>query len=678
MNSLKRFAKPLAWLSALLVAAVVAGCGGGGDQGRDPILGLPSADLVSVVVTPGTASIAGGARQQFLATATYSDGAARDVTALSAWTSGTPAVASVGAATGLASGLAVGSTAVAAAFNGKSGSATLTVTGATLVSIAITPAVMTIPTGGQQQFIATGTFTDGSASNITAITTFSSATAAVATSTAGGLARGVAAGTSVISGSSGGKVGTALLTVNAATLVSIAVTPATPALAIGAPQQFAATGTFSDGSASNLSAIATFTSSVPAIATSTVGGLVTGVAAGASVITATSGNVAGSTGLTVLPAALVSIAVTPALSTIQVGGSAQLAVTATYANGTTGNVSASAVYVSATPGAASVNPATGLATGVAAGSTIITASFGGKTATATVTVNAATLVSIAVTPVNASILVGGVQAFTATGTYSDNHTANISANVAWTSDSLPTATVLAGGSASGLAVGSARITATLGTLSASGLLTVTAPVVIVPVTVNLGAASNFAVLAGTSITNNSGGTTLVTGDVGAPSQTTDPVQAAGFANYKSGANLTNALDALQVAITDARGRTCDVNSASGIDLGGLTLGPGVYCYAGAISLTGTFTMNGPGVYIFRTASTINTTANSIVALSAGASADSAFWVPTGPTTLGANSVFKGTIMGQSAAITLGDNTTLQNGRVLSAAAVTLRNNQISR
>ena len=677
MNSLKRFARPLLWLSALLVATIVSGCGGG-DQGRDPILGLPAAALVSVVVTPATASIPGGARQQFLATATYADGAARDVTALSAWTSGTPAVATVGASTGLASGLVTGTTAIAAAFNGVSGTATLTVTPATLVSIAITPATSTIAMGAQQQYVATGTFTDGSASNITAITQFSSATPAVATTTAGGLATGVTAGSSVISGTSGGKVGTAVLTVNAATLVSIAVTPANAALAIGVPQQYVATGTFSDGSASNISGIAQFTSSAPAVATSSNAGLVTGLTAGATVISAAAGGKSGSTSLTVLPAALVSIAVTPATNSIQVGANAQLVVTATYANGSTGVVTPAAVFVSATPAAASVNPATGVATGVAAGSSIITATFGGKTATATVTVTPAVLVSIAVTPANASILVGSSQAFVATGTYSDGHTANLSASVAWTSDSLPTATVLAGGVTSGLAAGSAHITATQGAISGSGLLTVTLPVVVAPATVDLGLASNFAVLAGTSITNNSGGTTLVTGDVGAPSQTVDPVQAAGFSNYKSGANLSNALAALQVAITDARSRTCDVNSASGIDLGGKTFGPGVYCYAGAISITGTFTMNGPGLYIFRSASTLDTTANSIVALTAGATAANAFWVPTGPTTLGANSVFKGTIMGQAAAITMGDNASLQNGRVLSAAAVTLKNNVISR
>ena len=63
----------------------------------------------------------------------------------------------------------------------------------------------------------------------------------------------------------------------------------------------------------------------------------------------------------------------------------------------------------------------------------------------------------------------------------------------------------------------------------------------VAASLNLGRAASFAVLAGTSITNNSGGTTLVSGDVGSPSQTVDPTQVAGYTNYKSGAILSGAL-----------------------------------------------------------------------------------------------------------------------------------------
>lgn len=382
-------------------------------------------------------------------------------------------------------------------------------------------------------------------------------------------------------------------------------------------------------------------------------------------------------------AALVSVVVTPAVSTINTGATQQFVATANYADGTARIVSSSAAWLSASTAVATVSAGGGLATGVSAGTAAMSASYLGKSgaATLTVVVPAPTLSSIAVTPVTPTILVGATEQMVATATYSDGSSAVITP--VWTSASA-NASIASTGIASGVTVGAALITATSGGKFGSTLLTVATvvpppPIVVVPVaSVNLGAAAGFAVLAGTSITNNAGGTTLITGDVGATSQTTDPVLAAGFTNYKSGAILTNGLADLQVAIADANARICDQTSASGIDLGGQTLPPGVYCFAGAINITGTFTMSGPGVYIFRTASTLNSAANSIVALSGGASATDISWVPVGATTLGANSVFKGTVMGKASAITMGANATVLNGRVLSGAAVTLNNNQITK
>ena len=590
MNALTRYSRTLFCSVGFMVTALVAGCGGG-DQGRDPILGLPAATLVSVSVSPAAPAVAIGATQQFVATATYSDGSSRDVTVGAAWTSATPAVATINAATGLAAGVSAGTSSIAAAYSGKSASATLTVVPVSLSSIAVMPANPSINVGGSQQFIAMGTFNNNTTRDISALSTFSSATPAVAS-------------------------------INAAT------------------------------------------------------GLAAGLTAGTSVITATSGGLSGSTTLTVTPVTLVSIALAPQAPSLQIGASRQLTATATYSNGTTADVTATATYLAATPASATVGVA-GLVTGVAAGSSVVTASFGGKTATTTATVSSATLSSIAVTPATASVAVSGKQQFVATGAYSDNTTGIITSSVNWTSSSTATATVLNTGIATGVAAGSTTITATLGAKSGSATLTVAAAPV-PSASVNLRSAASFAVLAGTALTNNSGGTTLITGDVGSPSQTTDPTLAAGFTNYKSGAILQGALADLQTAITDANGRTCDVNFAADIDLGGVTLAPGVYCYAGAINITGTLTLSGPGTYIFRTAQTLNTAANSIVALTNGATYDNVTWVPVGPTTLGANSVFKGSVLGQAAAITVGDNATLLNGRVLSAAAVTLRNNQITK
>lgn len=469
-----------------------------------------------------------------------------------------------------------------------------------------------------------------------------------------------------------------ILGLPAATLSALAVTPASSTIATGVKQQLTATATYSDGTTRDVSTTSAWTSATPASAS--VGastGLATGVAPGTAAISAAFGGKTASANLIVGPVALTALAVTPQGPVVPSGATRQLAVTATYSDASTADVTATSAFVSATPASATV-AAHGLVTGVAAGSSIVTASVGGMSATTTVSVPALVLTSIAVTPGSASVAVGGQQQFIATATYSDLSNAVI--NATWSSSVATNASVLpASGLATGIAAGTSTISANFGGKSSSALLTVSA-IAVPPViaSLNLGSAASFAVLAGTSITNNSGGTTLINGDVGAPSQTVDPTQAAGYTNYKSGAILSGALADLQTAITSGNARTCDVSFAGGIDLGGQTFGPGVYCYSGAISITGTLTLSGPGVYIFRTALTLNSTANSIVALNNGATAADVNWLPVGPTTLGANSVFKGNILGQSAAITIGDNTTLLNGRVLTAAAVTLRNNQITK
>jgi uncharacterized protein YjdB len=109
----------------------------------------------------------------------------------------------------------------------------------------------------------------------------------------------------------------------------------------------------------------------------------------------------------------------------------------------------------------------------------VTATSGdGLTGTATInyTVTAPVLQSIAVTPANPSIAAGTTKQFTATGTYSDNSTQNLTNQVTWASSNTAAATVDNTGLATGTATGTASISATLGAQTGSTTLTVTAPV----------------------------------------------------------------------------------------------------------------------------------------------------------------------------------------------------------
>jgi len=128
--------------------------------------------VTSLAVTPPTASTPKGATYQFAANATYLDASIYDVTATASWTSAASGVASVGLHTGLAVGVTANGTPVVitAAIGGQTQTATaaMTVTDAALLSIAVSPATgATTPVGGTQQFVAIGTYTDGSTPVVT-------------------------------------------------------------------------------------------------------------------------------------------------------------------------------------------------------------------------------------------------------------------------------------------------------------------------------------------------------------------------------------------------------------------------------------------------------------------------------------------------------------------------------
>jgi uncharacterized protein YjdB len=248
------------------------------------------------------------------------------------------------------------------------------------VTLAVTPAKLTLSTGQNQQLTATGTYSDGSTSDQTASVTWSSSALAIATVNAAGLANGVAAGSATITAKSDGVTGITMLTVSAPVLVSIAVTPLNASIGIGQTLQFTAIGTYSDGSTANLTAIAAWTSSASAMASITAAGLATGVATGTPTITATSGPVSGTTVLNVTKAVVQSISIFSSSASLGAGQTQQFTATATYSDGSQQDVTAKAKWTSASASVATIN-ATGLATGITFGATTITATYTDTTGT---------------------------------------------------------------------------------------------------------------------------------------------------------------------------------------------------------------------------------------------------------------------------------------------------------
>ena len=340
--------------------------------------------VTSVAVSPPTASIPAGAAQQFTAMATYSDGSTGDVSSTATWSSSTVSAATINAA-GLATGVAAGSATVTASVGSVSATATLTVTAKALTAIAVSPATATVAAGQTQQFTATATYSDSSTANVTTAATWTTASASVATITSGGLATGVAAGTTNVTAAMSGISATAALTVTAKTVTSIAVSPGSTSVSVSQTQQFTATATYSDNSTANVTSTATWTTGSASVATINSAGLATGVAAGSTTVQAALSGVSGSATLTVTATAVTSIAVTPSTASFAMGSTQQFTATATYSDGSTGNVTTTSAWAAANTAVAIID-SSGLATGVASGSTSVTATLSGVSGSASVSV----------------------------------------------------------------------------------------------------------------------------------------------------------------------------------------------------------------------------------------------------------------------------------------------------
>ncbi len=165
-----------------------------------------------------------------------------------------------------------------------------------LSSITVSPSTPTVAVGSTQQFTATGVNNDGSTSSVTASWTSSDTTVAtIGAST--GLATAVKAGTTTVTATTTGSsplTATTTMTVTASAITAITVTDATSGTiaTIGGTDQVRAVARFADGTTTDITSSATWTSSNTALVTVTSpGGLATGVAAGSAQITASSGNV---------------------------------------------------------------------------------------------------------------------------------------------------------------------------------------------------------------------------------------------------------------------------------------------------------------------------------------------------------------------------------------------------
>jgi len=174
---------------------------------------------------------------------------------------------------------------------------------------------------------------------------------------------------------------------------------------------------------------------------------------------------------------ITALQVTPASATVQPGVTQQYTATATFGNNTTGDVT-STVSWSTTPTNVATISNSGLLTAVSLGVATVRAQSGGVIASTPVTVSQKQVTSIAIQPLTQTLsLASGpttVQ-FTATATYSDGSTANVTTIATWTSVPSSTASISSTGLATAVAVGTATITATSGGVTSNSATVTVGP-----------------------------------------------------------------------------------------------------------------------------------------------------------------------------------------------------------
>jgi len=186
-------------------------------------------------------------------------------------------------------------------------------------------------------------------------------------------------------------------------------------------------------------------------------------------ITATSGTVSGNSNLTVNPAEVTAIAVSPANTSVKVGLTKQFAATATYTDKSTKDVTSSVNWTSSDPLIVSISEA-GLATGLGTGNVTITAASGTITDHTGLAVDPAVLTAIRLSASSTTVPLGASQQIVATGSFDNETTAPIT-DATWVSSNPDVISVDEHGVATAkTSSGSAEITATSGSVVSAKLV----------------------------------------------------------------------------------------------------------------------------------------------------------------------------------------------------------------
>ncbi len=344
--------------------------------------------LTSVTINDSGATMRAGLAVQFGATGTYSDASTADLTQQVAWSSSDTGVAIVDT-TGLVTLVSAGGAIISAQLGDVTGTLTITVLAAnvTLKSIDVIHAGSVLYAGKQEQFTAQALYSDASTADITALVTWHSTVATVATVAANGQVSYLAPGTTTISAVLDTVTGAQDITVTADSVTALTISAPVSTIDHPGTLQAKATADYASGDKLDVSATATWTSGDTGIATVSSTGLITSVAPGPVTISAALGGIADTLDVTINATVnVVSFQIDAANQyTLQANDSAQYSATAVYDDTSVGDITADVTWESSLPAVAGVDT-NGVVTANSLGAAIISATYHGAVSRTVVTI----------------------------------------------------------------------------------------------------------------------------------------------------------------------------------------------------------------------------------------------------------------------------------------------------
>jgi uncharacterized protein YjdB len=459
----------------LLTAIILQGCGGGGGSGSENSAPQVTLDSLSVTNVSSTLKILDTV--QLSVTGTFSDASTQDLSSDATWTVANAAVLGV-SNTGLVTALSAGTTTVTASYGSLSIQRSISVISVkALANLSISPTSLTLAIASAQQLSVTGLYTDNSTEAFDSLVTWESSNSGIASVSNSGEVLAVSAGTVSITASVGAISSSLSVTVSPATLQSIVVSSQNTQIASGLTSTFSAKGLYSDGSEQNLSnQVVWSVSDVSKALINAETGLLSALQAGTASVIATKEGLRGSLSITVSPATLTDIAITPSVISLAKGSSENINVTAIFSDNTKQDVSDQVEWSNSNNLVASIEENSYTVLALAEGLTTLSASLSGQQADLSVTVTDAELASLSLSPVNASIPLGRSQQYSAQGTYTDGSVQDLTAQVTWLLSSegqaLISNTESLKGLAESVALGSTTLTAVLGDVQQDTTLTI--------------------------------------------------------------------------------------------------------------------------------------------------------------------------------------------------------------